>query len=104
MLPAIHSLVAGAARPRRLSPARISEDYPNPLAASRLIAIVVFTSIHDPSELDGLTTLFVVLACWVGPAGWFIQSCSFSIFFVDKEYCIDPPEVQSCQDSTSITD
>ena len=81
MLPAIHSLVAGAARPRTLSPARISEDYPNPLAASRLIAIVVFTSIHDPSELDGLTTLFVVLACWVGPAGWFIQSCSFSIFF-----------------------
>jgi len=105
MLPAIHSLVAGAARPRTLSPARISEDYPNsqPLAFDRHRRLHI-RAIHDPSELDGLTTLFVVLACWVGPAGWFIQSCSFSIFFVDKEYCIDPPEVQSCQDSTSITD
>ena len=53
MLPAIHSLVAGAARPRTSSPARISEDYPNsqPLAFDRHRRLHI-RAIHDPSELD----------------------------------------------------
>ena len=86
MVPAIHSLVAGAARPRTLSPARISEDYPNsqPLAFDRHRRLHI-RAIHDPSELDGLSTL---LCCWVGPAGWLIRSRAALFpfpFFLGKE-------------------